>query len=50
MTASTFKEQYRNHIKSSDHKRYSNDTELPKYIWKLKDTKHDFDIPCIHGQ
>ncbi len=44
MTASTFKERYRNHIKSFNHKRYSNDTELSKYIWKLKDNKLDFDI------
>ncbi len=44
MTASTFKERYRNHIKSFNHKRYSNDTELSKYIWKLKDDKQDFDI------
>ncbi len=44
MTASTFKERYRNHIKSFNHKRYSNDTELSKYIWKLKDNKQDFDI------
>ncbi len=40
----TFKERYRNHIKSFNHKRYSNDTELSKYIWKLKDNKQDFDI------
>ncbi len=44
MTTSTFKERYRNHIKSFNHKRYSNDTELSKYIWKLKDNKQDFDI------
>ena len=44
MTASTFKERYRNHIKSFNHKRYSNDIELSKYIWKLKDNKQDFDI------
>ncbi len=44
MTASTFKELYRNHIESFNHKRYSNDTELSKYIWKLKDNKQDFDI------
>ncbi len=44
MTASTFKERYRNHIKSFNHRRYSNDTELSKYIWKLKDNKQDFDI------
>ena len=39
MRASTFKERYRNHIKSFNHKRYSNDTELSKCIWKLKDDK-----------
>ncbi len=44
MTASTFKERYRNHIKSFNHKRYPNDTEFSKYIWKLKDNKQDFDI------
>ncbi len=44
MTASTFKERYRNHIKSFNHKRYSNDTELSKYIGNLKDNKQDFDI------
>ena len=44
MTASTFKKRYRNHIKFFNHKRYSNDTELSKYIWKLKDNKQDFDI------
>ena len=44
MTASAFKERYRDHIKSFNHKRCSNDTELSKYIWKLKDNKQDFDI------
>ena len=44
MTASTFKERKRNHNKSFNHKRYSNDTELSKYIWKLNDNKQDFDI------
>ena len=43
MTASTLKERFRNHIKSY-HKRYSNDKERSKYIWKLKDNKQDFDI------
>ena len=44
MTASTFKERYRNHIKSFNHKRYSNDTELSKYVWTLKNNKQDFDL------
>ncbi len=44
MTASTLKERYRNYVKSFNYKMYSNDTELSKYIWKLKDNKQDFDI------
>ncbi len=36
------KEPYRNHNKSFNHKRTSNDTELSKYIWKLKELKQDF--------
>ena len=32
MTSSTFKEGYRNHIKSFTHKQYSNETELSKHI------------------
>ena len=38
MTASTFKGRYRNHTKSFNHKRYSNDTELSKHIWQSKTT------------
>ena len=44
MTASTFKERYRNHIKSFKHKKYSNDTELSKYIWHLKNSNQDFNL------
>ena len=44
MTASTFKERYRNHIKSFNHKRYSNDTELSKHIWQLKNNNRDFNL------
>ena len=44
MTSTTFKERYRNHNRSFNHKKYSNDTELSKYIWKLKENKQDFDI------
>ena len=44
MTSSTFKERYRNHIKSFTHKKYSNETELSKYIWLLKQNKTDFTI------
>ena len=44
MTSSTFKERYRNHIKSFTHKKYSNETELSKHIWHLKQNKTDFTI------
>ncbi len=33
-----------NHINFFNHKRYSNDTELSKYIWKLKDNKQNLDL------
>ena len=44
MTSSTFKERYRNHIKSFTHKKHSNETELSKHIWHLKQNKADFAI------
>ena len=44
MTASTFKERCRNHIKSFNHKRYSNDTELSKHILQLKNNNQDFNL------
>ena len=43
MTASTFKERYRNHVKSFQNKKYSNETELSKHIWDLKEKNKDFD-------
>ena len=39
LTETTFKECYRNHVKSFKNKKYSKDTELSKYIWSLKDKK-----------
>ena len=36
MTATTFKERYRNHKKSFDDIKYKNETELSKYVWNLK--------------
>ncbi len=36
MTANIFKKRYRNHIMSFQNKKYSNDTELSKYIWTQK--------------
>ena len=44
MTSNTFKERYRNHMKSFTHKKYSNETELSKHIWHLKQNKTDFTI------
>ena len=44
MTSSTFKERYRNHIKPFTHKKYSNEKELSKHIWHLKQNKTDFTI------
>lgn len=44
MTSSTFKERYRNHIKSFNHKKYSNETELSKHVWQLKQNNIDFGI------
>ena len=31
-----FKERYSNHVREIKHKRYSNVTELSKYVWELK--------------
>ena len=42
MTANSIKSRYYNHIKSFKNKRYKNETELSKYIWKLieKEVEH----------
>ena len=44
MASNTFKERYPNHIKSFTHKKYSNETELSKHVWHLKQNKADFTI------
>ena len=36
MTATTFKDRYRNHKKSFHDFKHENDTELFKHVWKLK--------------
>ena len=36
MTANRFKERYGNHKKSFSDPKYENETELTKYLWKLK--------------
>ena len=43
MTSNTFKERYRNNIKSFTRKKYSNETELSKHVWHVKN-KTDFTI------
>ena len=44
MTANSSKERYRNHIKSIEDRKYSNETELSKYIWDLKSKNQSFSI------
>jgi hypothetical protein len=44
MTANSFKERYRNHQKSFTNATYKNETELSKYIWKLKQTTFHFNL------
>ncbi len=42
MTANDFKERYRNHQTSFRDVKYSNETELSKYIWTLKHSGRSF--------
>ena len=44
VTANSFKERFRNHTKSIKNERHGNETELSKYIWKLKRAKRSYDI------
>ncbi len=39
MTATTFKDRYRNHKKSFDDIKHESETELSKHVWKLKLSK-----------
>ena len=39
-----FKTRYNNHIKSFKNSQYGQDTELAKYVWKLKDENKQFNI------
>ena len=43
-TGGTFKDRYANHKKSFNHERYKNETELSKYIWKLKKDNTDYEL------
>jgi hypothetical protein len=42
--AGTFKARYANHKKSINSPRYSNETELSKYAWKLKQSNRPYTI------
>lgn len=44
VTANAFKTRHRNHTKSFRNKQYSNETELSKHIWKLKENQRIFNI------
>jgi len=44
MTSGTFKKRYANHKKSFNNVRHSNETELSKYVWHLKNNGKSFDI------
>ena len=44
MTSNTFKERYRNHAKSFQTKKYSNETELSNYVWQLQEKNKPFNI------
>ena len=42
--ATSFKERFRNHTKSFNHRKYSKETKLSNKIWQLKDEGADFEI------
>ena len=42
LTGGSFKDRYRNHVKSERHIRYEKETELSKYIWSLKRREIDY--------
>ena len=44
LAGGTFKERYRNHVKSMKHEKYRTETQLSKYIWKLKESNTDFTL------
>ena len=44
ITAGDFKTRYRNHTKSFRHEEYNNNTELSKYVWKLKSENNQYTI------
>lgn len=44
LTENQFKFRYNNHTDSFQHKSKENQSELSKYIWKLKDSKKSYNI------
>ena len=44
LTEHSFKPRFTNHNQSFRHEKYSNSTELSKLIWKLKNSKTDYNI------
>jgi len=44
LTEPTFKERFRNHQKSFNHKKYAKETALSKEVWNIKDRNGSFTI------
>ena len=44
LTEGTFKQRFSQHKATFKHRKYTNSTELSKYIWKLRDYNQDFNI------
>jgi hypothetical protein len=44
LSGGEFKDRFRNHTKSFKHEKYEKETELPKYVWKLKRKKTKYTI------
>ena len=44
MTSPIFKKRFANHLKSFNHRKYENETELSKHVWQLKDMNEPFKI------
>ena len=42
--ATSFKERFRNHTKSINHRKYSKETKLSRKIWQLKDEGSNFEL------
>ena len=46
MTGNHFITRYYNHLKSLKNKRYKNETELSKYLWKIKEKEVEHTVTC----